>query len=1085
MKKIRTYIGYITTILVFFISYSSLAQKATTDKILIKGKVIDSKDKSAIIGASVIEKDKDDRTVTGVSTNIDGDFAIKISNPANKLSISYIGYKTQVLPIGTRTTFNVSMVSSNNLAEVSIKGSVTVSNGNLNIDARDLTNSNVTIQAKELEDLQATSIAEALVGRLPGVDIVAASGDPGAGFAIKIRGTSSINGATNPLIVVDGMPYETAIPQDFNFATADEQGYASLLSIAPSDIKDITVLKDAAATAVWGSRASNGVLLINTKRGTVSSPVITFSLKESTTKQPKAIPMLNGDQYSELIPEEVQNVNGSPLSPFQPEFQHDKSNPYYYYNYGQNTDWLAAITRNGYNLDNNVSIQGGGEKARYFASVGYNTQSGTTLGTGYDRLNTRLNLDYIVSTKIRFRTDIAYTHAITDANFGTDIRPIAQKKMPNQSIYEYDVYGNKTTNYFSPTSNIQGFFPGTYNPVALAMNGVSNLYNDRVTPHFTVNYVIIPNLLTLNEDLQFDINTNKNAQFLPQNATGRPVTETTVNRAYNYDYDYFGLVDKTNFTITPNIGEKQSFIGLLSLQLNESKSTSQSVLTSNTASTFLQDPSAASRIQDTGLGIASGEDETRSIAALFQGQYKFLDRYILAAAMRLDGNSNFGPGERYGLFPSISGRWRISGEPFLKKAKFINDLSLKAGYGVAGNAPSKPYTFYNTYNNYAFTYLGQAGVSSGNIGLDHLRYEKVIGKDLGINLAVLNNRINLNVDVYQHTTKDLFFGTTIASFNGFTGLTLNVGTMDNQGYEVNLVTTPVKSKDLIIDFNMNIAHNENVIRAISPYVSTQTGNGTINGSYISTLHIDNPLGSFYGYVYQGVYKDDAATIATDKNGNQILVPGTNTPLHMLFNYPSVAYQFQAGDAKYQDINHDGVIDTRDIVYLGNGNPKFTGGFGPTFTYKRNWKLNLFFSYRYGFSVINTTEMNTTNMYSFDNQSTAVLRRWEKPGDITDIPRAIYKSGYNWLGSSRYVEDGSFLRFSSATIRYNLDQLLAKKLGMKSASLYITGQNLYTWTKYLGQDPEISPRAGDIYQQPYDASTTPAVKTYTLGITASF
>ncbi len=1085
MKKIRTYIGYLTFMLLFFIGFSSIAQTAT-DKILIKGKIIDAADKSSIIGASVIEKDKDDRTVTGVSTNIDGDFAIKISNPSNKLSVSYIGYKTQILSIGNRKIFNVSLVSSNNLNTVEIKGNVVVTNGNLSIDRRDNTHSDVTIQAKDLEELQASSIAEALIGRMPGVDIVASSGDPGAGFAIKIRGTSSINGATNPLIVVDGMPYETAIPTDFNFATADEQGYASLLSIAPSDIKDITVLKDAAATAVWGSRASNGVLIINTKRGAVSAPVVNYTFKGSKTAQPKAIPLLNGNQFSELIPEEYQNINGIPLPlSFVPEFQHDPANPYYYYNYSQNSDWLAAITRTGYTGDNNISISGGGVNARYYASVGYNNQTGTTLGTAYDRLNARLNLDYIVSTKIRFRTDIAYTHAITKGNILKNVRAIAQIKMPNQSIYEYDEYGHQTTNYFSPTTNIQGSYPNTYNPVALAQNGINNIYDDRVTPHFTIDYTLIPNLLRLNQDFQFDIATGRTASFLPQNATGRPVTETVVNRAYNFDSDSYSVYNKTNLTFTPNLGEKHSFLGLLSLQLTDTKSTSQSALTSNTASTFLQDPSAGSRIQNAELGIASTGDERRSIAALFQGQYKFLDRYIVAAALRLDGNSNFGPGQRYGLFPSISTRWRISGEPFMKKLTFVNDLSLKAGYGVAGNAPTRPYSFYNTYNNYSFTYLGQAGVSSANIGLDHLRFEKVIGKDLGLNLIVLNNRININIDVYQHTTKDLFFPNTIASFNGFTGLTLNVGTLDNQGYEINLVTTPLKSKNWIIDFNLNIAHNENVIREISPYVSTQTGNGTINGSYLSTLQLNNPLGSFYGYVYQGVYKDDAATIATDKNGNPIYLPNSTTPIHTVFNYPSIGYQFQAGDAKYQDINHDGVIDSRDIVYLGNGNPKVTGGFGPTITYKRNWKVNLFFSYRYGFSIINSTEMNTTNLYNFDNQSTAVLRRWQKPGDVTDIPRALYRTGYNWLGSSRYVEDGSFLRFSSATLRYNLDQLLAKKLGLKSASIYVTGQNLYTWTNYRGQDPEISARAGDIYQQPIDGSTTPAVKTYTLGLTASF
>lgn len=1096
MKKIFTCIGFLIVLSPLFISKPVNAQ-AVTEKIVIKGKITDAKDKSTIIGASVIEQDNDKRTVTGVATNIDGDFVIKISSAANKLSVSFIGYQTQVLAIGTRRVFNVQLVPSGATAlkDINITAHTTSNNGNLNIDTRDLTTSNPTIQGKDLEELQATTIDQALQGRLPGVDIVASSGDPGAGLSIKIRGTSSINGATNPLIVVDGEPYETAIPQDFNFQTADENGYASLLSIAPSDIKDITVLKDAAATAVWGSRASNGVLIINTKRGSVSPPVITYTFQGNVNMQPKAIPLLNGDQYSELIPEMIQNVKGIPLNTLSAkEFEHDPLDPYYYYNYGQNTDWLKAISRTGYSYVNNISISGGGERARYFASVGYQNTTGTTLGTGLDRLTTRLNLDYVVSTKIRFRTDISYTHSITDGNYNVNpantnnvstLRSVAQNKMPNQSIYEYDEYGNLTPNFFSPASNIQGQYPGTYNPVALALNGVSNQYGDRITPHFSVNYTVIPNVFNINADIQFDINTSKTASFLPQSATGRPITETTVNRAYNFDTDAFSVISKTNFTYTPNIGEKQSFLGLLSIQTEDDKAVGQSVLTSNTASTFLQDPSAASRTQNPELGVASTATEVRTLGALIQGQYKLLDRYIVAFGLRADANSNFGSNNRYGFFPSLSTRWRISGEPFMQKLKFVNDLSFRASYGIAGNAPKYPYTFYNNYTNYNFTYSGQSGVAPSNIGLDNLRWEKVTGKDAGLNLIILNNRINLNVDVYRHTTTDLFFNNLgIASFNGFSSVNLNVGTLDNQGFEISLTGTPIKSKNLVVDFNFNIAHNENVIRKISPYVATTAGNGTINGSFLSTLQIDNPLGSFYGYVYQGVYKDASETIATDKNGKQIISPN-GTPVQMRFNYPSVDYLFQPGDAKYADINHDGLIDARDIVYLGNGNPKYTGGFGPTITYKGNWHLNLFFAYRTGFSLINMTKLTTTDMYSYNNQSTAVLRRWEKPGDVTDIPRALFKYGYNSLGSSRYVEDGSFLRFQSVTLRYNLGQSIIKRLGMKSGGVYVTAQNLYTFTHYLGQDPEISPRPGDLYQQPIDNSTTPVSKSFTLGITAGF
>ncbi|RYE23358.1 MAG: SusC/RagA family TonB-linked outer membrane protein, partial [Sphingobacteriaceae bacterium] len=636
MKKTFTYICF--TLLLFGFAQKLMAQ-SPTDRILIKGRIIDSKDKLSIIGASVVEQDNEKRTITGVATDLDGNFAIRVQSTKNKISVSYIGYKTKVYDIADRRTFNVSLESnSNTLNEVSITGSKAVSNGTgLSVDVRNQTTAIATISGKELEELQASSIDQALQGRLPGVDITTNSGDPGAGMSIRIRGTSTINGATNPLVVVDGIPYETTIPQDFNFATADEQGYASLLSIAPSDILTISVLKDAAATAVWGSRAANGVLIITTKRGTVGAPTITYTFKGSLSKQPSAVPLLTGDQYSQLIPEEVQNVTGAPLNTLNTrEFRYDPNDSYYYYNYSNNTDWLKAITQTGYVNNQNISINGGGEKARYFASLGYNDERGTTIGTGLNRINTRFNLDYIVSEKLTFRADVAYSHSVTKFNYSADptrpnlnIRNVAFQKMPNMSIYEYDEYGNKTPNYFSPAQNIQGQFPNTYNPVAMANSAINSTTSDRITPHFNLNYKIIPGLLTSTADVQFDINNSLISTFLPQSATGRPITETVVNRAYNYDFDVFNVQSKLNFILTPNLGDKQSIQGLVSLQSYDNISVGQTQLTSNTASDLIQNPSAPSRTQNQELGISSGLTETRTVAALASVQYGLLDRYIV------------------------------------------------------------------------------------------------------------------------------------------------------------------------------------------------------------------------------------------------------------------------------------------------------------------------------------------------------------------------------------------------------------------------------------------------------------------------
>ncbi|HJY21817.1 MAG TPA: TonB-dependent receptor plug domain-containing protein, partial [Hanamia sp.] len=424
------------------------------------------------VGASVTEQDNDQRTVTGVATDIDGNFAIRVKNIAHKISISSLGHQTQVISIDNRTNITVYLEASMRQMEgVTISVQRKVNTGLLDIADRDLTTANVTIKAKEVEDLQAASIDEALQGRMPGVDISANSGDPGAGMQIRIRGTSSLNSSSDPLIVVDGMPFETTVPDGFNFGTADEEGYAALINIAPADIESITVLKDAAATAMWGSRAASGVLIINTKRGAVSAPKINYSFKGSFAKMPSAIPMLTGDQYSQLIPEEYMNRTGTPLNTLTiKEFQYDPSDVYWFKNYGNNTDWIKAISQTGLTGEHTLSLQGGGEKARYYSSVGYYDSKGVTKGTGLNRISARLNLDYIVSDRIRFKTDISYTHTLTDRNYVNskdnqdNLRGVAYIKMPNMSIYEYDELGNETPNYFSPATNIQGGYSRTYNP---------------------------------------------------------------------------------------------------------------------------------------------------------------------------------------------------------------------------------------------------------------------------------------------------------------------------------------------------------------------------------------------------------------------------------------------------------------------------------------------------------------------------------------------------------------------------------------------------------------------------------------------
>ena len=1081
------------TIFSFTILFT-LVSVCASSQTFLKGKIIDKEGKP-LQDVSVSELDADNRIIKGTRTDIEGNYVLKNPNPKNRISLSYIGYKTITQRINNRDVINLTLENAqSDLGEVVITARPTTSNGMLNIQEKNLTTAVAKISAKDLEEMQAPSIDQALQGRLSGVDITATSGDPGAAMNIRIRGVSSINSTGIPMIVLDGMPYETEIPSDFNFGTADEQGYAQLLNISPADIKDITVLKDAAATAIWGSKAANGVLVITTKRGSIGKPTITYTFKGSVSGVPNPIPLLNGDQYSSLIPEAFMNRIGTTLNPtVNREFNYDPNDPYWFKNYSNNTNWIKEVSRTGYLQDHTVSLTGGGEKAKYFSSIGFFDQKGITIGTGLQRISTRINLDYTVSEKIKFFTSFSFTHSNQVRNYlgsnstsgEASIRGMAYIKMPNMSVFEYDPLGNLTTNFFSPAANIQGQYSRIYNPVAMAEKAQYTVLGERIIPRFQIDYDIVKKVLKATFDIQFDINNTKNKSFLPQIATGRPNTETVVNRAYDGDIDAFSVGTKASLIYTPQFkSDNHNLQAYMNVLTNDYRAVYQEVMNSNTASSLLIDPSVASRTQNADLRAVSGLTQTRSVGALIGAQYSYKDKYLFNVTMRGDGNSRFGPNYRYGLFPSLSFRWRLSEEGFLKNIKQLDDLSFRASYGIAGEVPRYDYLFYNTYNTYDYSYLDQSGIYPSRMELKNLRWQTLEGTNIGYNLSMFKGRFRMDGEVYRNRTNNLFFdGLQIGSYTGYNSLFMNVGTMDNQGWELAVWTVPYKSKNLSIGFDFNISGNQNVIREISPFYPNQRGDVTKNGEYLRLLQINNPFGSFYGYKYKGVYKDKASTIATDAKGTSIIGPNGQI-IYTRFNYPQTNYIFQPGDAMYEDINHDGNINYMDVVYLGNSNPKLSGGFGPSITWK-NLKITSFFSYRLGYDVINGTKMNTTNMFYFDNQSSAVLNRWKKEGDVTDMPRALIAGGYNWLGSDRYVEDASYIRFRTITARYNLDKKVMAKMKMKSMSFYITAENLFTFTNYLGQDPEVSMRGSDPFRVSYDYSMTPPAKNFTIGFVAGF
>ncbi|MBN2744133.1 MAG: SusC/RagA family TonB-linked outer membrane protein [Marinilabiliaceae bacterium] len=1065
----------------------------------MRGKIISGSDKTGLPGVTVVEIDKNNRITVGTVTNNDGEYALEVLSDQDRLMFSFIGFKEQIHDIKGRTLIDVTLIEDMKTLEgVEVRAERRTNTGMMTIADRNLAIPIAKISAQDFEDVQASSIDDALQGRLAGVDIASNSGDPGAGMSIRIRGVSTLSGNSTPMIVVDNIPYEVNVSSDFNFGTANEEGYSQMLNIPVDDIKEITVLKDAAATAMWGTRAANGVLMITTKRGTKSQkPVLSYTYRGTYSQNPGHIPLLNGDEYSTMILEGYQNSFGVPLNTnTRREFSYSLDDPYYYYNYSANTDWMDAITRDGFTNNHDFSISGGGSKAFYRFSVNYQNTTGTTIGNDLDRLSGRLNLDYFISDKLKMRADFSVAHAVTNGNFtddeqvkstkGNTARQIAYKKMPNMSIWEYDAYGNRTGEYFSPESNAQGAFPGTYNPVAMANDGVNKTTNDRITTKYSLYYDILPGLrYTL--DLSFDVVTNKINRFLPQSATGKMWTDTWVNRAMDKDDDSYYIYTNNMFNYNKTFNEIHQLYATLNFTTNETMGDYYRAWTSNSVSSSQQDPSNGSVINNSANSLSSGPWHNRTMGSTAMVNYILRDKYIIATGMRYEGNSKFDTNNKFAFFPSLSLAWRISGENFLKDFEKLNDLRLRFSYGENGNPPKYDGLTYSNISSFDWSYLGNSAVYVSNLQLKNLKWESIQNINYGITAEMFDGRLNFDLDYYQNRTKDMFGEkTALQSTSGYSTISyINLGTMDNLGWDVSIRTIPIKTKDWRVNLDFNIARNYNVLREVSDSYPLER-NATIgNGAYKNIMQIDNPAGSFYGYRYKGVYLNNDQLIARDVNGSQILDPNGN-PKPMVYDYDNARYYFELGDAMYEDINHDGNINASDVVYLGNANPEFFGGFGTMVSYK-NFSVNCFFNYRIGNDVINRTKMNGEAMHGYDNQLKSTLKRWRKPGDVTDIPRALLGSGYNYLGSDRFVEDGSFMRMKYVTLTYRFPKAWCQKAGLSSVRVSTTLNNMLTFTNYSGQDPDISisSKDGTIYTVGYDDSSTPRTKDITFNLAVTF
>ncbi|MCK4921377.1 MAG: SusC/RagA family TonB-linked outer membrane protein [Bacteroidales bacterium] len=1088
MKRILTILS-----INLFLSLPLFAQ----EKVFIKGKVLFGSDGKPIIGATIVEEDNNGRIINGTISDFDGNFIFNANSDQSVLKISFIGYKTQSVEIKGKTNIEVTLYEDQYLVdEVTV---VAVRTGNVSnfdlLPKAASTASSSRVDMEMAEGVAVTSLESALQGTVANLDIVG-GGNPGSSSSIRIRGLSTLSGA-EPLIVIDDVPYDQQIDDNFDFGSSDAEDISNLLSIPMEDVASIDVLKDAAATAVYGAKGANGVIRITTKKGTQGKTRFSYSFKGNINVQPPPIPLLNGDEYVTLQREQLFATTGYYNLPIELAFDPDFSD---YYNYSQNTDWLGAITQKGMGENHHFSISGGGDKTNYYSSVSYLKDQGTLTGTGLTRLSTRVKLDYRVSKKFRFTSNFSYSSVHKEGVYSlgdndgegkdSNVRKIAKQIAPNMSIYEYDEYGNLTGEYFSPETNYQGTGVNYYNPVAFIEHSGSDTYQDILTTNLTAKLHFL-RYLHYTGTVSYGYTGRRIDSYISSKAIGAFWNDQDNNRADNTHSDAISLQFRNQLNFIPILPKDHFFAALASL--NISSKTNEALLISGSLapSDEFTDPSAEILYRN----MRNTASEIRRLNSLVKTSYVFKDRYAFDVGITVDGLSKLSRKNRYGIFPVASTSWQVQKEPWLRNVVWLDQLKLRGSYGITGNIKDgDAYVRFATYSSPNIPiYLDNSVVKPGSVQLDNMDYEKTAQLNFGVNLSLFDGVLDAVFDLYNKTTTDILWkNLTIPSTSGYGSLKfMNGGELENKGVDFVLSSRVYKDKNWFVRLIFNISHNENTFNAIPENFNLEKSlqSTTQNGQYGRRINIGEPMGAFYGYIYKSVWASDADVVAYDIDGNIIRdVYGNAKPL--IFDFGGQNYQFKGGDAIYEDLNGDGQINGLDMTYLGDANPDFFGSFGLSVKYKA-FNLRTQFYYRYGFEIVNKAAMTLEKMNDKDNQSTAVLYRWRKQGDSFEgiIPRAYSGSVPNWLGSDRFVEDGSYMRFKNLTLTYELPKSICNHLFVNKLNLSFNMRNIATWTGYSGQDPEIPIKINS--SDPFkslvgeDNDITPQQKEYTLSLTMNF
>ena len=1050
MKKSKQMKNKWLTLICLLLIQSQSFIYSQTQQQKVSGIVMDEMG-TPVVGATVQLKGKP----SGTLSDTDGRF--ELSAPWNEvLIISYVGYKTEEVPIGGKTFLQITLKDDVNLIdELLVVGYGSVRRG-------DLTGAVGSVNMESMLKAPVASFDYALAGRVAGVEVNTNDGQPGAGSNIVIRGAGSLTQNVSPIFVIDGF-----ILEDFDPS-----------SLSPQDIESINILKDASSTAIYGARGANGVIIINTKMGKIGKPTISYSGSLGVNNATKRMKLMNSYEFIKLqierFPDQARSVYYSDIpfdAPMDPEV----------YRNAPAIDWQDKVLRSGFTQIHNLSLSGGNASTKYMTSLSYYGQNGTLINTGYDRIQGRMVLDQSINSRISMVLSTLYSH---DKSFG--IVPTDASLSYAHSSFFYSVYGYRPLagltdeanwdlehQLIDDDPNINGASDYRLNPVIMAENEYKTTVNNLFIPSLSFNIKLSDQLsLTLRGGMdqrmrEYSYFYNSKTRIGIQ----RPgVTYAGVQGGVSF-YQYRLLSNENILTYKSNFSKNHKIdasIGVGMQKIDSELQTSQ----------YQEIPYEELGISGMDLGIpmpgVSRIGGSTSASIFGRLQYSLYSRYLFTATLRRDGSSKFTRKNRWGYFPSGAFAWRLSGEPFMRDIDWSNDIKFRASFGITGNNRigdfdrfaklETPYSVYYSFNNET-PERGADRVSLGNIDL---KWETTEQTNIGADISLFKNRFNLVMDLYRKKTKDLLLNANLTTVSGFSTAMKNVGSLQNEGLEITLSTINLKTQKFswLTDFNISFYRNEVLaLNGEEPVMySTVIWDSQFTGTPLYRTEVGGPISEFWGVKWEGIYQISDFTWQYDSDEsiphaerNYLLKDG-------ITSNGKAREKVQPGDIKYVDQDGDLNITSDDRVSLGSPYPKHTGGFNNTFKYN-NWTLNVFFQWSYGNQVFNANRIMFEGGYNvrpLQNQYASYENRWTYENQNNKMFRAGLGgsesgAGPNGVYSDYTLEDGSFLRLKTVSLDYQLPSAWVKKVNLKTISVGVAAQNIYTWTNYSGLDPEVSTR----------------------------